>query len=208
MVGADVSDSSHNDDLGHFSVEHRVRRLGTHRAPEAPPPPKRLIVRDLVLLGAVLVAALLLVPFSDVPNDDYPEARAQADRLDAAYRSVWGGDVSIETAASAEGLLVYEFPTGERTISVLTHAQPTDAGMCYGLRLGGGFSSEAVRFLPTDGCVPQGRWAFDAVGGWDDVLGTERLTSVWFVPALTILIGLSVVLTTDIIIKLLPRRGG
>jgi len=35
----------------------------------------------------------------------------------------------------------------------------------------------------------------------------RRLTSVWFVPALTILIGLSVVLTTDIIIKLLPRRG-
>ena len=192
-----MSGPSHNDDLAQFSVEHRVRRLGTHRAPEAPPPPKRLIVRDLVLL----------VPFSDVPNVDYPEARAQADRLDAAYRAVWGDDVSIKAAASAEGLLVYEFPAGERTISVLTHAQPTAAGTCYGLRLGGGFGSEAVRFLPTDGCVPQSRWAFDAVGGWDDVLGTERVTSVWFVPALTLLIGISVVLTTDIIIKLLPRRG-
>jgi hypothetical protein len=203
-----MSDSSHNDDLGQFSVEHRVRRLGTHKAPEAPPPPKRLIVRDLVLFGAVLVAALLLIPFGDVPNADYPEARVQADRLEAAYRSVWGGDVSIETAARAENLLVYEFPAAERTISVITHAEPTAAGTCYGLRLGGGFAAEAVRFLPTDGCVPQSRWAFEAVGGWDDVLGTERVTSVWFVPALIVLVGLGIALTTDIIIKLLPRRGG
>ena len=101
-----MSNSSHNDDLGQFSVEHRTRRLGTHGAPSQPPPPKRLIVRDLVLLGGVLVAALLLVPFSDVPNPDYPEARSQADHLDAAYRSVWGGDVSIEDAAGAEGLLL------------------------------------------------------------------------------------------------------
>ena len=203
-----MSDSSHNDDLSQFSVEHRVRRLGTHKAPEAPPPPMRLIVRDLVLLGGVLVVALLLVPFSDVPNPDYPEARVQADRLDTAYRSVWGDDVSIETAASAEGLDLYQFPAGERTISVLTHSQPTTAGMCYGLRLGGGFGTEAVRFLPTEGCVPQSRWAFDAVGAWDDVIGTERETSVWFVPALILLVGLGVTLVTDITIKLLPRRGG
>jgi len=203
-----MSDSSHNDDLGQFSVEHRVRRLGTHKAPEPPPRPKRLIVRDLVLLGGVLLVALLLVPFGDVPNADYPEARALADRVDAAYRSVWGGDVSIEAAATAEGLLVYDFPAGEGTISVITHDQPTAAGTCYGLRLGGGFGSEAVRFLPTEGCVPQSRWAFDAVGGWDDVLGTERETSVWFVPALILLVGLGVALVTDITIKLLPRRGG
>lgn len=200
-----MSDSSNNDDLGRFSVEHRVRRLGLHKAPEAPPPPKRLIVRDLVLLGGVLVVGLLLIPFGDVPNADYPEARALADRLDAAYRSVWDGDSSIETAAGAEGLLVYEFPAGDRTISVITHAQPTAAGICYGLRLGGGFGSQAVRFLPTDGCVPQSRWEFDAVGGWADVLGTERRTSVWFVPALIVLFGLGVALVTDIILKLLPR---
>jgi hypothetical protein len=70
---------------------------------------------------------------------------------------------------------------------------------------GGGFGSEAVRFLPTDGCVPQSRWGFDAVGGWDDVLGTERETLVWFVPALIILVGPGVALVTDIILKLLPR---
>jgi len=68
-----------------------------------------------------------------------------------------------------------------------------------------GLGSEAVRFLPTDDCVPQSRWAFDAVGGWGDVLGTERETSVWFVPALILLAGLGVALVTDITLKLLPR---
>ena len=206
LGGGDMSDSSHNDDPGHFSVEHRVRRLGIHKAPETPSPPRRLIARDLVLLGGVVVAALLLVPFGDVPNPDYPEARAQADGLDAAYRSVWSSETSVADAADDEGLLVFEFPAGDQTITVLTHAQPTAAGMCYGLRLGGGFGTDAVRFLPSDGCVPQGRWAFDETGGWDDVLGTERVTSVWFVPALIVLVGIGVALTTNIILKLLPRH--
>ena len=168
---------------------------------------KRPIVRDLVLLGGVLVAALLLVPFGNPPNADYPEARTQADRLDSAYRSVWTGEASIEAAADDTGLLVYEFPVGDQTVSVLTHAQPTAAGMCYGLRLGGVFGSQAVRFLPSDGCVPQGRWAFQAAGGWEDVLGTERETAVWFVPVLIVLVGLGIALTTDITLKLLPRHG-
>ena len=78
--------------------------------------------------------------------------------------------------------------------------------MCYGLRLGGGFGSEAVRFLPSDGCVPQGPWAFDGAGGWEDVLGTERVTSVWFVPALIVLVGIGVAFSTNMIRKLLPRH--
>ena len=200
-----MSDSSHNDNLGQFSVEHRVRRLGTHKAPEAPPPSKAPLVRDLVLLAAVTVVALLLIPFGDVPNDDYPEARAQADRLSAAYRSVGIDETSIADAAQDAGLVVFEFPADDRTVSVLTHAQPTAAGTCYGLRVGGRFGSEAVRFRPDDGCVPLSRWAFDAVGGWDDVLGTERRTAVWFVPALIILVGAGVALVTDIILRLLPK---
>ena len=202
-----MSNSSHNEDLGQFSVEHRARRLGIRKAPEKPPVPRRRIVRDLVLLCGVVVVALLLVPFGDVPNNNYPEARAQADRLSAAYRSVGTGDTALEDAAEGAGLLTYEFPTEDRTVVVLTHAQPTEAGLCYGLRLGGGFGSEAVRFRSTDGCVPQSRWAFDEIGSWEDVIGTERLTSVWFVPAMIVLVGIGVALTTDIVLKLLPRQN-
>ena len=203
-----MSDPSHNDDLRQFSVEHRARRLGIKRTPDKRPIPRRLIVRDLVLLCGVVVVGLLLVPFGDVPNTDYPEASAQADRLSAAHRSIGSGDTSIAEAAEDAGLLVHEIPFGGRTISVLTHDQPTAAGMCYGLRLGGGLVSEAVRFPPTDaGCVPENRSAFVATGGWRNVLGTERLTSWWFVPALIVLAGVGVALTTDIILKVLPRHG-
>jgi hypothetical protein len=90
-----MSNSSHNEDLGQFSVEHRARRLGIRKAPEKPPVPRRLIVRDLVLLCGVVVVALLLVPFGDVPNANYPEALAKADRLSAAYRSVGTGDITL-----------------------------------------------------------------------------------------------------------------
>ena len=198
-----MADSSHDDDLQPLSFEHQMRRLGARSTPPKPPPPKRRITRDLVLTGIVVAVMLLLTPFSDVATPDYPEARAQADRLNSAYRSISNGEASIEAVASTEGLLVYEFPAGERTVSVLTHAQPTAAGTCYGLRLGGGFATLAVEFAPTDGCVPQGRSAFRVAGLWEDVLPSERMTTVWFVPALIVLGSCAIVLSTDIVLKLL-----
>ncbi len=108
-------------------------------------------MRDLVLIGGVAVAMLLAVPFADVANPDYPEASAIAERLNAACRSVWSGGVSIEEAASAEYLVVYQYPAEEGTVSVLTHAQPTAAGTCYGMRM------TTVCFIPAlvvlIGCV-------------------------------------------------------
>jgi hypothetical protein len=200
-----MDDSSRDDDLGQFSFEHRVRRLGARRAPPKPPPPKRHFARDLVLIGGIIGVMLLLVPFADVATAEYPEARALADRLNAAYQSVWQGDASLEAAAIADGLRVYEFPVEDRTISVLTHPQPTADGTCYGLRTGGGLATDAVRFAPTDGCVPLGRSAFESVGAWGDVLPSERMTTVWFVPALLILLGCVLALTTNIVVKLLSK---
>jgi hypothetical protein len=202
-----MGDSSRDDDLSQFSVEHLARRLGTRSAPPKPPPPKRRFVRDLVLIGALIAVALLLIPFADVPNAEYPEARALADRFDAIYASVWRGDTSLEAAAEADGLRVYQFPFDERTISVLTDPQPTAHGTCYGLRTGGGQATVAVKFVPTNGCVPQGRSAFEKVGSWSDVLPSERLTTVWFIPALVVLIGCAMALTTSLVLKLLPQMN-
>jgi len=117
-----------------------------------------------VLIGGVAVAMLLAVPFADVPNPDYPEASAIAEHLNAACRSVWSGGVSIEVAASAEYLIVCQYPA-EGTVSVLTHAQPTAAGTCYGM----------------------------------------RMTTVWFIPALVVLIGCVVALATNTVVELLRR---
>ncbi len=161
-----MDDSSRDDDLRQFSLEHRVRRVGVRSAPPKPPPLKRRFARDLVLIGGIIVVMLLLVPSAEVATADDPEAQALADRLNAAYQSVWRGDASLEAAAIANGLVVYEFPVEGRTISVVTHSQPTADGTCYGLRTGGGVATVAVRFAPTDGCVPLGdRLSSRSAGG-------------------------------------------
>lgn len=202
-----MSEPSHDDDLSHFSVEHRARRLDSRAAPPKPPPPKRRIVWEVVLLGGIVALGALLSPFSDLATPEYPEARAQADRLSAAYQSVSRGGVSPRDAATAGGLDMYEFEVvGDGgTVSVLTHPEPTAEGTCYALRMGGGIATLAAKFAPTDGCVPQGRAAFEMMGSWDDVLPSERMTTVWFVPVLLILVGIGVAIVTNIVLKLLPR---
>jgi hypothetical protein len=196
---------SHGD-LDGFSVEHRARRVGAVRAPVKPPPPMRRIVRELVLIAAILGAIVLAGPFADVPNPEHPEANALADRLTSAYRAIWRGEASVEATASAEDLAVFEFPAGERSISVLTHTQPTAAGTCYGLRFGGGETTIAIKFTSSSGCVPfHEQSTIQAAGPWEDVLPTERLTTVWFVPVLIVLASCIVVIITDIGLKLIFR---
>jgi hypothetical protein len=85
----------------------------------------------------VVGAALLLMPFADFANTEYPEATALRQRLSAAYGSAWSGDASIEEAAAAYDRGVVEFPRGDQPVSVLFHPEPTEAGSCYGLRIGG-----------------------------------------------------------------------
>ena len=70
---------------------------------------------------------------------------------------------------------------------------------------GGGLATVAPRFHPPDGYVPQGWSAFEEVGTWSDVLPSERMTAVWFVPAIVVLAGCGMTLTANIILKLLRR---
>ena len=200
-----MAGSSHTDDMAPFSFEHRVRRLGARRTPAKPPPRRHRFRRELVLLGGVIAVVVLLAPFADVPTPDYPEARARADSLNAAYQSVWRGEASVEAAARAHGLTFHELPVGERTVWMLTHPQPTAGGTCYGLRTGGGLATVAVKFVPIDGCQPQQQTVLVGAGLWEDVLPSERMTTVWFVPALFILASCAVVISTGIIFKLLLR---
>jgi hypothetical protein len=63
-----MGDSSHNDDLGRFSFEHRARRLAARGAAPKPRTPKRGIARDLMLIGGIVVVLALIAPFGDVAN--------------------------------------------------------------------------------------------------------------------------------------------
>lgn len=191
--------------MSHFMSAHWPRRPAARNDARKPRQLNRRFGRHLLLLGAIIVVALLLAPFADVATPDYPEARAQADRLDAAYQSVWRGDASPEAAATEHGLSVYELPVGDRMTSLMTHAEPTAGGTCYGMRMGDGLATVAVKFAPTDGCGPHRGTAFRATGSWEDVLPSERMTAVWFVPALFVLISGAIILTTDIVLKLLSR---
>lgn len=182
-----MSDSSHRDDLSQFSVEHRARMLRDRSVSVEALPPKPRVVRELVLIGITIVVALLLWPYREVATADYPEAQALADRLQATYEPLWRGDISPDDFSVPDGLRLFEFPIEERTVSVLTHPQPTAEETCYGLRTGGGLITTAVRFAPTEGCVPQGPWAFESTGTWSKVLPNARETPLWFLPTVGIL---------------------
>ncbi len=182
-----MGDSSPHDDLSQYSVEHRARMLRDRSASAEAPPPKQRVVRELVLIGITIVVTLLLWPYREVATADYPEAQALADRLLATYEPVWRGDISPDDLSVPDGLRLFEFPIEERTVSVLTHTQPTAENTCYALRTGGGFITTAVRFAPTEGCVAQGPWAFESSGTWNEVLPNARETPLWFVPAVGLL---------------------
>ena len=205
---------SSDEDLSHFSVEHRARRLSGARAPQKTPggtkgarspEARRVIRRDLVLIAGTLLVAVALLPFGDVPNPGYAEARGIADQLDAAYALVWQDGAALEDAAAQSGMRVYDFALTGRSVSVLVAPEPSSRGTCYGLRIGGGLEVAAVSFAPTDGCVPIGSAAFEEFGTWTDVLGTERVTSPWFVPAVVVVIAVVLSLATNIVLKFLPK---
>ncbi len=196
--------SSH-DDPTQFSAEHQARRLAMHDDSRKPPPPKRRFVRDLVLIGGIIAVAALLAPFADTPTPGYPEAQAAADGLNAAHRSVMLGDASLEAAAAVNDLSVYEFEFKGREVSVLAQPQPTADGTCYGIRMGGGIATVAVEFAPTDACVPQGPSTFEAIGSWEDLLPSERMTPWWYVPAMILFVGSALVLATGVVLKLISR---
>lgn len=193
------------------SVEHHARRLAARTrtsapATDTPPGLRRRLLRDAILGGVLMIAALALVPFADVPSATYAEGRAIADRLDLAYGDVWRDGASLGEAAERHDLHLEEYQVGERTIAVISTGEPSaSAGVCYGLRIGGGQPTVAVAFTPTEGCVPLGRSSFEAAGTWTDVLGTERVTSAWFVPALVLLVGGLVAVVTDAIVAAVTR---
>lgn len=203
-----TGDAARTTNAGQFSAEHSARRLAARRQTPKQPVEKRPILRQAVLLALVVGVALVLMPFADFANTEYPEATVLRQRLSAAYESAWSGDASIEQAAAAYDLRVVEFPRGDRPVSVLFHPEPTDAGTCYGLRIGGGIATVLVRFAATDGCVPQGHSSFESAGSPSDVLPPERITRVWFVPAMIALLGTALAISTEIVLKLLSRRRG
>ncbi|MDJ0923441.1 MAG: hypothetical protein QNJ77_02675 [Acidimicrobiia bacterium] len=159
-------------------------------------------MREVALLAIVVAVMFPLWPYAEVETTDYPEARSEADRLQDVLESVWQGDISIEDAAIPDGVRLYDFTVGGRTTWVLTHSQPTAAGTCYGMRTGGGMVTLAVRFAPTDGCVPQSHSAFEAKGSWDDVLPRARVTPLWFVPVVGVLGGCALASASSIVMKL------
>jgi hypothetical protein len=100
---------------------------------------------------------------------------------------------------------VYDFQVDGRTVSVMTQPEPTADGTCYGLQTGGGLSNLAVTFAANEGCEPQGLWAFESTGSWEDVLPAERMTPWWFMPVMTVLAAGVLWFATSIVLKLINR---
>lgn len=171
-------------------------------------PLKQRLILDGVLAAVVVAITALVVPFADIANPTYAEGRSIANRLDTAYAGVWRDGSAATLVATDAGLHLEQYSTDGGTVSVMTVPEPSDtSGFCYGLRFGGGGPTDAVRFRATEGCVPLGRSAFETVGTWSDVLGTERVTSAWFVPALVVLVGALIAVLTDASIVVVTERG-
>ncbi len=198
------------DDDPRFSVEHRLRRAASspahgESAPEAPGYRKQLI-RDLVILVFVALLGLAIAPFADVANEDYPEARAIADRIQATWRSIVSEGADPDEAAASAGLRVFVFEAAGSPRTILTHPEPTAAGSCYAIRFGPGIVTDAGILLDTaPGCTPLPPGTFEHRGSWSEVLPSERTTPVWFVPLVVLLSGAGLIAVTGIPLALLAK---
>jgi hypothetical protein len=157
----------------------------------------------IVIILAIL--AWTLVPFADMANPDYPEARDIADRITAAWKAIIHDGAIPEDAAAAAHLRAFTFEA-DRPRTVLTHPEPTAEGICYALRFGPGILTMAGTLAePGAGCTPQPPGRFDKSGAWSDVLPSERVTAWWFLPLMILAGGGVLYAGTDIVIKLIAK---
>lgn len=192
------------------SPEHRARRAARLRQQVARPRPwsKKRLVIDLVVLVAAVALGLAVAGSADIPNPAYPEPREIADRIHDAWLRVVVDDVGADEAAEQARLRAYTYDTPDRTITVITHPEPTAAGTCYAVRFGPGIG-ERVGVLdePTDGCTPRPPGVLARSGTWHDVLPSERITPVWFIPLVVLLSAVGVAALVDGAVQLLERRS-
>lgn len=173
-------------------------------------------LRRHLLVGAISLLVLLLAATQRIePNRDYPPARAQADRLDAARLAVEVGDLSIDEVGSAyEGLTGGSFEFLGRSRLGLTGILEGD---CYGLvwRPGfepGGFAvrSNYVTCDPDASLInqpdPPGLTAELMWPTWEDALPDEDRSPVWFLPVFILTFGLAFGAFTRAITLLLTFR--
>lgn len=212
-VGPGVTDPeerpARDKDDRRFSVEHRLRstaRPARQEPPTREPWYRGRMGRDLAIVVLAVAIALVIQPFADVANVDYPEARAVADRLDSAWRSIIaGGDA--EGTAKGSGLVLHTSDVDGRSLMILTDTEPTSTGICYVIRFGPGVLSEAgVLKESGSGCTPGSSDLFERRGSWSEVLPSERITQPWFIPLMVLLFGAGLYALVDIPIVLVARR--
>ena len=176
---------------------------------------RRRLWRHLVV-GAVSLVVLLLAASQRIePNPDYPPARAQADRLDAARLAVEADEVSIGQVGS-----IYEGLAGG-SFEVLGQSRLGLAGVfegdCYGLTWrpelepsGFAVRSNYVTCEPDASIInqpdPPGLTAEMMWPTWEDVLPDEDRSPVWFLPVFILTFGLAFGAFTRVTTLLLTFR--
>lgn len=193
-----------------FWPEHRLQRAASPTRSEETEPShpvrRRRVARDFVIFAFALLVGAAIQPFADLPNPEYPEAREIADRLDSAWRSVANDGVDPAEAAETAELNVYFYEVNERVRTVFTHPEPTEAGHCYTVRRGPWIGTEAgILEAPVLRCTPQPPGLVSETGSWEEVLPSQRITTVWYVPVMVLLSGIALYAATDIPLALLTR---
>ena len=182
----------------------------------------------VALAGAVMVVAQIA---RTVPNRDFAPASAFALELEAAYRSVAGGDVTVESFQQSDGIVGDSFvarlpidlggdaSSVERSYLALVARHN---GECYAIRWspgGAAFTGVLAADLP---CEPAPRLiqsglfvraasqqqtadAFD----WSQVLPPPTFQARWFVPLLILMLFVALQGGSGIVLAFIRRpRGG
>jgi hypothetical protein len=182
----------------------------------------RSLRRDGIVLVVVVIVLAVAWTFRQVPNDDLPVATELSERMEATYRAIRAGEVSVGTepseVADGIGALVYERAGEQRWVLA------AEAGSeCYSMWWDE-TGTRRVRVVPsTLACEPASDLTSPRPETWDRVgqaVPEDRPTAswalilpepwtyrVWFLPAVIVGIGIGLSAAVRMTIALLTDNA-
>jgi len=183
------------------------------------------VIRRLGLIAVAAAAFLVLIVIRDIPNSDYEPARGYVEEMEAAYRSVEEGTVSLDAVTGfATGEFIVDRPILGGTVEddvAYSVVVGEHGGRCYVIRWQPGRAPFIGRLSQDLECAPslvllsRALTVYDDVAihtdvdrpiDWDPIIPPAIEHRVWFLPAVLAL--LIVVIQSLVSLSLVGVRRG